>query len=158
MQTLRFRNPLAIASPDVGGLERAQKFMEALKVQDLVLVYKSRTIGDVKTIGFIGNCKGRDVIIVDDIVDSGNTLKSTAELLRAEGACKIVCCVTHGIFSVSPERICADMEEFTLVVTNTVNSRAVEHEAIKVLDVSELFSKAISRIHLNQSVSELFRW
>jgi ribose-phosphate pyrophosphokinase len=158
LQSLNFHPDTAVVSPDHGGIERAQRLMEAMRLKNLILVYKSRNEEGLKTFGMIGNCESKDVIVVDDIIDSGGTLRSTVELLRNNQARNIYCCITHGVFSNPPQKIFAGFENLEVIITNTIHVTSLDSPNLKVLDVSKLFADAIKRIHANESISELFRW
>jgi ribose-phosphate pyrophosphokinase len=109
----------------------------------------------------VGNVKGRVCILIDDIVDTGNTITRAAKLLKKEGASKIYALVTHGVFSGDAiSRISASALD-KVVVMNSVPQH--EHKMalgakLDVLDISPIFAEAIRRVHHGESISVLFNY
>lgn len=109
----------------------------------------------------VGNVADRVCILIDDIVDTGNTITRAAKLLKKEGACKIYALITHGVFSGDAvSRINASALD-KVVVTNSVPQ--YEHKGLlgpklDVLDISPIFAEAIRRVHHGESISVLFNF
>lgn len=152
---------LVVASPDVGGVRRARAFAKRLNPGNpkIAVIDKGRIAPNVSEIeGIIGEVKGRDVIIVDDIIDTAGSLTNAATALKKAGAEKIIACATHPVFSGSAiEKIqnsCLD----EVVVTNTIplKEEAKRCEKIKQLSVAKLLGEVIKRIHSCESISGLF--
>jgi ribose-phosphate pyrophosphokinase len=151
---------LIVVSPDAGGVERARAFAKRLDVS-LGIIDKRRdrdrkNVTDVMHI--IGDVVGRDVLIVDDLVDTAGTLVgSTAALMRA-GARRVLAGATHAVLSGrAMERLKASQLQ-GLVVTDTIplGDKAQYWGRIQVLPVAPLLGEAIRRIHYDESVSSLF--
>jgi len=149
---------LVIVSPDAGGVGRARWFAKRLDA-DLAIIDKRRPAPNVaKVFNVIGEVKERDVIIVDDMVDTAGTLVQSAEALRENGTLRVFAACTHPVLSgKAVERINNSSLE-KLIVTNTIPSRNKMDSVDKfvVLSVAELFGEAILRINKGLSVSSLF--
>jgi ribose-phosphate pyrophosphokinase len=149
---------LVIVSPDAGGVGRARWFAKRLDA-DLAIIDKRRPAPNVaKVFNVIGEVKERDVIIVDDMVDTAGTLVQSAEALREDGALRVFAACTHPVLSgEAVERINKSSLE-KLIVTNTipVKNRTDAMNKFVVLSVAELFGEAIQRINKGLSVSSLF--
>lgn len=157
-----------IVSPDAGGAKRATAIADSLGMA-FALIHKERkkpaagptpTRGrQVATTMLVGDVAGRVALLIDDLVDTGNTVTRAAKLLKDQGALKVYAIITHGLFSGDAiERINASAID-KIVTTNTAPQQ--EHQAIlgnklEVLDVSRVFAEAIRRIHNGESVSMLF--
>ena len=149
---------LTVVSPDAGGVERARFFAQKLGAP-LAIVDKRRTdINITEVMNVIGDVRGRNCIILDDIVDTAGTLTKTVEALLANGATAVYACASHAVLSgPAAERLAASpLKE--LVVTNTIPLRddAVAIGKVKVLSVAGLLGRAIESIHMETSVSSLF--
>ena len=148
-----------IVSPDVGGVVRARAIATRLGC-DLAIIDKRRERAGVSEVmNVIGDVRGRDCVLVDDIVDSGGTLINAVEaLLDKGGATSVSAYVTHGVLSgQAVNKI--DLSRFrkVLVTDSIAATRAVmESSKIQQLTIDKLLAAAISRIHMEQSVSDLF--
>jgi len=148
---------IIIVSPDAGGVERARAFAKRLDAS-LGIIDKRREAKNVsKVMNIIGDVKGKNVILVDDMVDTAGTLTESINALKDNGALNIYACCTHPVLSgPAVERINnSPLKE--LIVTNTIPlSHKVKSDKIKILSVAPLLGEAISRIHQGTSVSSLF--
>ena len=153
---------LVIVSPDVGGANRARAFLKKLEKAQLndsikqeyffALINKTRlAAGEVENMELIGGVKGKNVLIVDDIIDSGETLCKAADLFKENYAENLFCYGTHGIFTKGTQEIC---EKFKIVMTS--NTHYLEDDKVEVIDVSSIFAEAIYRAQMGLSISELF--
>jgi ribose-phosphate pyrophosphokinase len=153
-------NPNTIfVSPDAGGVERVRHYAKKLNA-DMALIDKRRTQPNVaKAMNVVGDVKGKDVVIIDDMIDTAGTLVEAAKALRREGAQKIYACATHGIFS-NPafERISECEELDGVVVTDTIplSVEGKKISKIKVLSIGDILAKAVHRTFNHDSVSSLF--
>jgi len=149
---------LTIVSPDAGGVERARAYAKRLSAT-LAIVDKRRGEGNVpQVMHLIGDVKGRNTLIVDDIVDTATTVQECARALKREGARSIYGCFTHAVLSPGAcEKLSASDLSRTLV-TDSIPLVREKKEAgrVEVLSVAELLGEAIFRIHNNSSVSSLF--
>lgn len=147
---------LAVAALDVGGAKTARAYAKRLHA-DLVLVDKRRPAPNVSEImTVIGDVEGKDVIIVDDLIDTGGTFVSCARTLKSHGARTIVGSCTHPVFSghaLEAIEECEDIER--VYVTDTIPLRRPSPK-IRVVSVAELLAEAILRTHRNESISSLF--
>ncbi len=149
---------LTIVSPDAGGVGRARYFAQRLGA-NLAIVDKRRPApNEAKVLHVIGEVRGRNVVLFDDMVDTAGTLTLSAEALAKEGAKSIFAACTHPVLSgPALDRIAASKLE-RLFVTNTIplGARAASSGSFTVLSVAELFGEAIRRINEGSSVSSLF--
>jgi ribose-phosphate pyrophosphokinase len=149
---------LTVVAPDTGGAERARAYAKRLDAE-LALCDKRREKANVaEVMNVVGDVRGRNCLIVDDMCDTGGSLTKVAAALRKAGADRIHACFTHPVLS---GRACvqlanSDIEQ--LVTTNTIPLRdeACELESIRVLSIAPLLAKAIKSIHEETSVSSLF--
>ena len=147
-------NPI-IASPDVGGVARARSYAEKLGY-DLVIVDKKREkANESEVMNIIGEVKGRDVIILDDMVDTAGTLTKAADVLKSRGATSVMACCTHGVLSGPAYERITNSALDELVITDTIPPKA-PHDKISVLTSSEITAMAIKRIYTNESIQSIF--
>ncbi|MFM1911428.1 MAG: hypothetical protein RJB18_819 [Pseudomonadota bacterium] len=149
---------LVVVSPDVGGVVRARALAKQMG-SDLAIIDKRRPKANVaKVMNIIGDVAGRTCVIMDDMVDTANTLCEAAAALKKKGAIKVMAYCTHPVLSGSAiERISAsELDE--LVVTDTIPLRAdaLACKKIRQLSVGELMGETIRRISNEDSVSSLF--
>ena len=147
-----------VASPDVGSVSRSRSFAMKLGT-GLVIVDKRRErANQSEVMNLIGDVEGKNVIILDDMVDTAGTLCGSANALKEKGAAKIYACATHGILSdPALERIEASaLEELLLLDTVPYPKDRPRLEKIKYLSVAPLFASAIRRIYDDESLAELF--
>ncbi|MDR2904400.1 MAG: ribose-phosphate pyrophosphokinase [Helicobacteraceae bacterium] len=144
-----------IASPDAGGVVRARAFAKRLDL-DVVIVDKRRERANVSEVmNIIGDVNGKDVIIIDDIVDTAGTLVGAARVLKEKGASSVMACCSHAVLSgPAYERIEAgSLDE--LIVTNTIPLKR-QIAKITQLSVAPLFAEVMRRIVNDESVNGLF--
>lgn len=149
-----FLKNLTIMSPDAGGASRAKAFATKLGVKDIVVGYKyRRSEGEVAEFKIIGEVQDKNVLIVDDIVDSGNTLIEAAKKLRAEGAKKVYAYCTHGVFSENArERTSKELD--LMIVSDSIYQP--KYDKIEVIPLADFFAEAVYRTNEGLSLSELF--
>lgn len=149
---------LTVVSPDAGGVGRARWYAKRMKAR-LAIIDKRRPAPNIaKVFHVIGEVEGGDVIIIDDMVDTGGTLVQSAEALKSEGAKRIFAACTHPILSGRARENIENSVIEKLIVTNTIpmDSNKDIPDKILVFSVAELFGEAIRRIHEGSSVSDLF--
>jgi len=149
---------LIVVSPDVGGVVRARALAKRLE-SDLAIIDKRRPRANVSEVmNVIGEVKGRTCVIMDDMVDTAGTLCKAAEVLKAEGATKVVAYCTHAVLSGNAVARIAESAIDELVVTDTIPLREDARACGKIrsLSVAGLLAETILRIFTEDSVSSLF--
>jgi ribose-phosphate pyrophosphokinase len=149
---------LVIVSPDAGGVERARAFAKRLKANLAIIDKRREGPNQTKLMNIIGEVSGRNVLILDDMIDTAGTIAQGASALKDKGARTILSGCTHAVLSgPALERINASPID-TLVVTNTLPLNGKEDRCRKLvsLTVAPLLGEAIKRIHEEESVSSLF--
>ena len=149
---------LTVVSPDVGNMKIASRYASHLG-GELAIVHKRRMSGsEVQAREIIGEVKGRNILMCDDIIATAGTLCSAAELVKKRGAEKIYVGATHGVLAgPALERLkLAPLDEIIITDTIPLTEEAKKLNSIKVLSVSAMLGEAIKRIHKDESVSSLF--
>lgn len=148
---------LVVLSPDMGGMRRARAYAKRLDAS-LAIVDKRRPgANEAEVVRIVGEVKGKEILIVDDMIDTGGTLMAAMEVLQKEGAQAIYATCTHPILSGNAYEKIDKSPLKELVVTDTIPlNKGRINSKIKVLSVSSLLGEAIKRIHENRSVSSLF--
>ena len=154
IKSKNLKNPI-IASPDIGGVARARQYADKLGY-DLVIVDKKREkANESQVMNIIGDVKGKDVILVDDMVDTAGTLVKAAEVLKEKGANSVMACCTHGVLSGPAYDRVANGVLDELVISDTIPTKK-NAKKITVLTASSIIGEAIRRIHNNESVNSIF--
>ncbi len=154
LKSLGLKN-IMFASPDVGGIKRARSFAKFFGA-DLAVCDKFRKEANkIESMRLIGEVEGKDVILIDDLVDTAGTICKAAGLLKEKGASTVRAICTHPVLSGNAYETINNSVLEELVVSDTI---PLKHETpkIKVLTVSDLFAKAIRKIHDHESISSLF--
>ena len=149
---------LTVVSPDVGNMKIASEYAAYLG-GELAIVHKRRVSGsEVEAQEIIGDVRGRNILMFDDIISTAGTVCSAAALIKERGAEKVYVGATHGIFAAQALERLAQAPIDQVVVTNTIpqNETSKKIGNIKVLSVAAMLGEAIKRIHRNESVSNLF--
>ena len=150
---------LVMVSPDVGSIKMARAYAKRLHA-GLAIIDKRRDSPDtIEVMHLLGDVKGKDVLIVDDLVATGGSLISAVATLKDAGARSIQAAITHGVLSgPALERIDACQDLNALYITDSIplDEQKQKHPRIKVLSVAALMGEAIKRIHNEESVSCLF--
>ena len=146
---------LIIAAPDAGGSKRANAYAKYLNV-DLALCYKQRKkANEIDNMTIIGDVQGKDVVIIDDMIDTAGTLTKAAQLFIDNGASSVYACCTHAILSGPAHERIENSVLKELVVTDTINIKK-ENSKIKVLSVADLFAEVMSQHVKYKSISKHF--
>ena len=148
-------NNLTIASPDMGGSKRAYAYSKFLS-SDVVICYKQREKANIIShMELIGDVNGKNVILVDDMVDTAGTLTKAADLMIERGAISVRAICTHALLSGDAyEKIEASKLE-ELIVTDSIPAR-ISHPKVKVLSCAPLFADVMHNVHSNKSISSKF--
>lgn len=148
---------LAIASPDTGGTKRAAAYAKFLNC-DLVICFKQREKANViKDMTLIGDVRGKDIIIIDDIIDTGGTITKAAKMMMDEGAASVRCACTHPILSGEAFDKLDNSPLCEVIVTDTIPLKQ-HSDKITVLTTADLFADVIGRVHNYESISSHFEF
>jgi len=156
--------PVAVISPDPGGVKRADIFREAMEhaLQRPVaggFMEKHRSMGKVTGNIFAGDVAGRDVIVIDDMISTGGTMARVAEACRKHEASRVFLAATHGLFSENAGPNLAGAPVERIVVANTIVRQAARiadfKDRLDILDVGRVFAEAIRRCHNGESINQL---
>ena len=146
---------LCLCSPDFGGLKRIKKYKKLLDCE-MAVIHKERLIpNQVASMEIIGDVKDKDVVIIDDMIDTAGTLCKAAELIMEKGAKSVRAYCTHGLLSgPAVERI--ESSALTCVyIADTINGEATESPKIKSIGCSKIIAKAIDNLLHNKSIKDL---
>ena len=146
---------IMFATPDVGGIKRARNFAKFFNSELAVCDKYRKEANKIESMRLIGEVDGKDVVLVDDLVDTAGTICKAAALLKENGAKSVRAVCTHPVLSGKAYENVENSVLEELVVTDTI-PLTKESTKIKVLSVSDLFAKAIRKIHDNESISSLF--
>ena len=146
---------LMIASPDMGGSKRAYAYSKHLKC-DVVICYKQRLKANIIShMELIGDVKGKDVILVDDMVDTAGTLTKAAEIMMDKGATSVRAVTTHGILSGKAIERIENSKLTELIISDTIPLKR-ESSKIKVVTCAPLFADVMKSVQTNTSISNKF--
>jgi ribose-phosphate pyrophosphokinase len=149
---------LVCVSPDVGGVQRTRGLATKIKA-DLAIIDKRRPApGKSQVMNIIGEVKGKNCIIVDDIIDSGGTIVNAIEALKQAGAIDVYVFITHAVLSGDAARKIEKSKIKKLIITDTIDnsSKIKNNSKIEVISIAPLMAEAINRISNSTSVSDLF--
>ena len=149
---------LVVVSPDVGGLKMAHAYSQTLEAGLAIVAKRRKSATEVESMAVIGEIKGKNILLVDDLTETAGTLTTAAALLKKKGAKQILACVSHAILNdVGIQRLRkSGIDE--LITTDTVQRPAIDGVKIVTLSVAGLLGEAIKRIHTNSSVNSLFEF
>ena len=156
-KTEPYHDHVTVVSPDLGSVARARAFAERLDVP-LAIVDKRRPRANVSEVmNIIGEVEGRDVVIVDDMIDTAGTLCNAAGAIKARGAKSVTACATHGVLSGPAIGRIRDSALDEVVLLDTIALPPEKQiEKIKVLSVAPVLAEAVARIYSDKPVSTLF--
>ncbi len=149
------KDNLVFASPDVGGVKRTRNFAKYFEVDMVVCDKHRKRSNEVASMQVIGEVEGKDVVLVDDLVDTAGTLCKAAQIIKEKGAISVKAISTHPVLSGNAYENIENSELEELVVTDTIPLKR-ESPKIKVLTVASLFAQGIHKIHDHESISPLF--
>jgi len=146
---------LAVASPDIGGIRMARAYAKRLNA-DLILIDKRRPLpNNAEVMNIIGDAEGKNILIVDDLIDTAGTFVNAVKALKQAGAQKIYGACTHALLSGEASKRIGKADICRITVTDTIPPRR-SLENLEVLSVADIFAAAIKRAYKNQSISSLF--
>ena len=153
-----YMNDIVVVSPDAGGVERARAFAKRLNAS-LAIIDKRREKANVSEVmNVIGDVKGKDAILFDDMIDTAGTITSSALAIKENGAKRVVAACTHAVLSGPALDRVNDSALEEVIVTNTIPmyEKQAKCNKLTVLSVGSLLGEAIKRIHEETSISSLF--
>ncbi|WP_435314426.1 ribose-phosphate pyrophosphokinase [Cellulophaga fucicola] len=154
LKSLKLDN-LTIASPDMGGSKRAYAYSKALE-SDVVICYKQREKANVIShMELIGNVEGKNVVLVDDMVDTAGTLTKAADLMMERGALSVRAITTHALLSGDAYEKIEKSKLLELIVTDSIPLKK-QSPKVKVVGCADLFADVMNRVHNNTSISSKF--
>ncbi len=154
LKSLNLEN-IIFATPDVGGIKRARSFAKFFNADLAVCDKYRKEANKIESMRLIGEVEGKDVILIDDLVDTAGTICKAAALLKEKGASTVRAICTHPVLSGNAYENIQNSVLEELVVSDTIPLKQ-QTPKIKVLTVSDLFAKAIRKIHDHESISSLF--
>lgn len=149
---------LIVASPDTGGTKRVQKYLKLLDSEGMAMCYKNRiSANKIDKMMLIGDVKNKNVVLVDDILDTGGTFVKASELIMEHGAKSVRGFITHPVMSGDSYELIENSKFTEIAFLNTVPlQKGRPSSKIKVLSTAKLFADVIERISRNESISSLF--
>jgi ribose-phosphate pyrophosphokinase len=153
-------NDVMIVSPDVGGAKRAKKFASDLNVP-LAIINKEREMAnEVSSMELIGDVRGKKVILVDDMVDTGGSLVKAVETLLENGATEVMACITHGVLSGPAISRIRESKLTKLYITDSIQKDSeillsLTYNKIETISCSDIFKKSIQAIKQKKSVNKI---
>lgn len=150
---------LVVASPDKGGVPKATFYADLLDADGVAIVYKERDVmkrNESQALDMIGDVRGKDVLIVDDMIDTAGTICDAATLIKERGAKSVSVAATHGIFSGSaPEKIkSVALDKIFIADTVPIRKEMLEQPNLVIISVAKLLAEAINCIYNGDSISE----
>lgn len=148
-----------VVSPDVGGVVRARALAKRIDAPLAIVDKRREKVGESEVMNIIGDVKGYDCILVDDIVDSGGTLCNAAEALLADGATSVTAYITHGVLSGGAAARIGNSSLKELAITNSIEpTEAIKNTAnIRAISLAPLLGEAIDSTYHEKSISSLFK-
>lgn len=155
----RHMQPLVVASPDKGGFLRAAGYAKLLKAEGIAIAYKERdlSVNNVsETVNIIGEVKDKDVLLVDDMVDTAGTIVHAANFIKNRGAKSVRVAATHGLFSGDALKKINESAIEEMIITDSINPReeVLSNKKIAIVTVAPLLAEAIRRIRTGESISQ----
>ncbi len=148
---------LVVVAPDTGGMKLAASYADMLEAGVAVVGKERKSAERVEATHLVGDVRGCNAVLVDDMTSTAGTLTAAAKLLEQAGAASIRAAVTHSLLNCSGVERLNESPILELVTTDSVPARCETGNKVKVLSVAELLAEAIRRIHDNNSVTSLFR-
>ena len=146
---------LVFASPDVGGSARARRYAKFFNANMVICDKHRKRANEIASMQVIGDVTDADVVLVDDLIDTGGTLCKAAAIIKEKGANSVRAICTHGVLSGKAYENIESSELEELVISDTIHPKQ-KSDKIKTLSVADLFAKGIRRVHSHESISKLF--
>jgi ribose-phosphate pyrophosphokinase len=150
-------NNLVVVSPDAGGVDRARYYARKVNA-GLAIIDKRRERANVSEVmNILGDVKGKNCILIDDIIDTAGSIAGAARALKENGADKVFCYAAHGVFSGSAYEKLKEAPFEEIMFTDSIPvDESKKLKNMYILSVANMFGEAISRIHKGESISSLF--
>ncbi len=155
VKKLRLPKPVVLA-PDAGSAKKATKAARLLGVEAAIVNKRRPKPGVAEVLNLIGDVKGKDCVMFEDMIDTGGTICAAAEAVKKAGASSVLVCAGHGIFSDAALQKIDESAIDRVIVTNSIPQEGKKSKKLQVMDVSDLLGESIKRIHGNESISSLF--
>jgi len=158
LRNMGYAKDAVMVSPDAGGVERARAYSKRLKAS-VAMIDKRRSGPNVSEVmHIVGEVKGKQAVIVDDIIDTAGTLTNAARAIMDAGARSVIACATHGVFSGPAINRISESPLQEVIITNTIplTEEGESCPKIRVRSVGRLLGEAVKRIHHGDSISSLF--
>lgn len=149
---------LVVVTPDAGGIKMAHAYSQALDADLAIVAKRRKSPTEVESMTVIGNIRGKNVLLTDDLTETAGTLTAAAKVLKRKGAKQIIACVSHALLNDMGVKRLQKSKIDELVTTDTVLRPAYNRVNITTLSVAGLLGEAIKRIHSNSSVTSLFEF
>jgi ribose-phosphate pyrophosphokinase len=152
-----FKNPI-IASPDIGGVARARYFAKSLGLEMVIVDKRREKANESEVMNVIGDVEGKDVIMIDDMIDTAGTMVKAASALKKLGATSVMACCTHPVLSgPAYERIQkGELDELVITDTIATTENSNKCDKIRVLSTDKMLAEVIRRVYHNESVNSIF--
>ena len=147
---------IVVVAPDLGSTTKARYLADAIGSTVAIVDKKRDKPNESKVMNLIGDVKGKQTILIDDIVDTGGSIVNAAAAVLENGAAAVDICCTHGIFSGSAVSLIENSGIAEMIVLDTIAPKKLNTDKIKYLSVARNFAEAIDRIHTERPVSEMF--
>ncbi|MBL4715649.1 MAG: ribose-phosphate pyrophosphokinase [Bacteroidia bacterium] len=147
---------LIIGAPDIGSSHRAREFAKNFNVDIIICDKQRKRANEVESMTIIGDVEGKDIVLVDDMVDTAGTITKAADLLTENGATSVRAVATHPVLSGKAYERINNSKLVELVCCNTIPVKDGAKEKVKNISVAELFANAIRNVHEYNSISSLF--
>ncbi len=155
LETLGLKD-MIVLSPDAGAAKKSTKAASRLGVEVAIVNKRRPKHGKAEVAHLIGDVKGMDCVVFEDMIDTGGTICAAAETVKKAGAKSVTVFATHGIFSNNAVERLEKSEIDKVIITNSIPVDISNCKKFEILDVSDLLGEAIKRIHENKSISKLF--
>jgi ribose-phosphate pyrophosphokinase len=149
---------LMVVSPDVGGLKMAHAYSQVLEAGLAIVAKRRKNASEIESMTLIGDVRGKNVLMVDDLTETAGTLTTASALLKKKGAKQILACVSHAILNETGIERLRKSAIDELITTDTVLRPAIDGLKINTLSVAGLLGEAMKRIYNNSSVTSLFEF
>ena len=154
-----FKDRMVVVAPDKGGVLKATFYAEHLKADGMAIIFKERDVqrtNESKALDMVGDVKGQDVLIVDDMIDTAGTIVEATAILKSKGARRVYVAATHGVFSDPAPKVIAESAIDKIFITDTIPIRKemLNSPKLQVVTVAPLLAEAIKCIDSGNSISE----